>query len=295
MPQTKNIHLLELNTVFDTEEDCIAYLEKLRWPNGIRCPRCDSEKISRIQKRNQFDCDSCRYQFSVKSGTIFHDSHLPLPKWFLATYLMLESKKGISSNQMRRMLKVSPKTAWYLCHRIRKAIAEEKIKPQLDGTVEVDKTFLGGRHDKRRKREPWDKQAVIGLLQRDVKFIPTRSRQILTGIVRERVEKSSKVLTDEYSAYDSLKKTHKHNSVNHSAEEWVHGNIHTNGIENAWSLFKRSVVGAFHQVSEKHLDAYLNEFEWRFNNRNNPFLFRDTLTRLLSSVALQYKVLTKTA
>ena len=167
MPHTKNMNIVFLNEAFDTQEECISYLEKLRWPEGVECPRCKGKKISRIGKRAQFDCDSCRYQFSVTSGTIFHDSHLPLPKWFMAVYLMLESKKGISSNQLRRMLKVAPKTAWYLTHRIRKAVEEEKNKPQLDGTVEVDETFLGGRYDKRRKRGPWDKQAVIGLLQRD--------------------------------------------------------------------------------------------------------------------------------
>src|SRR5690348_11764466 len=124
MTSMKDMNLMTLMVDFDTEEECRIALEKLRWPDGVKCPRCQSDKISRIQKRDQFDCDSCRYQFSATSGTIFHDSHLPLPKWFAAAYLMCESKKGISANQLKRTLKVSYKTAWYLCHRIRKAMEE---------------------------------------------------------------------------------------------------------------------------------------------------------------------------
>ena len=287
--------LVELNNQFSTDEQCRELLVRFRWPNGVECPKCKAKTISRLFTQKKFECSKCCYQFSVTTGTIFHDSHLPLTKWFIAVLLMCESKKGISAHQIKRMLGIGYQTAWYLCHRIRKAVEEVKDKPQLDGTVEVDETFVGGRYDKRRKRQPWDKQAVIGLLQRDGKFearkIPTRSRQILTGIVRERVAKGSKVFTDELAAYESLAKTHKHHSVNHSAEEWVRGDVHTNSVENAWSLFKRSLVGAFHQVSEKHLDAYFDEFEWRFNNRQNPQLFRDTLLRLIASPKLEYKEL----
>src|SRR3989442_6316056 len=160
-----DMNLVQLVERFADEKKSRKFLEGIRWPDGVRCPRCRSEKISRVLKRDQFDCDSCRYQFSVTSGSIFHDSHLPLWKWLLATYLMMESKKGMSANQLKRTLAVSYKTAWYLCHRIRKAIEEAKAKPKLRGVV-------------------------------------------------------------------------------------------TNGVESAWSLFKRSIVGAFHHVSAKHLDAY---------------------------------------
>src|ERR687893_2240162 len=129
---------------FGSEDKCHAYLEELRWPDGVRCPRCDSAKISRIQKRRQFDCDACRYQFSVRVGTIFHDSKLPLWKWFLAIYLMSESKKGVSANQLKRVLGVAYKTAWYLCHRIRAAVADAD-NSLLSGIVEVDETFVGGK------------------------------------------------------------------------------------------------------------------------------------------------------
>jgi transposase-like protein len=290
--ETNLINLIER---YSNEEKCRKYLEGLRWHNGIKCPRCGSKKVSHIAKRDQYDCDKCRYQFSVTAGSIFHDSHLPLWKWFLAVYLMTESKKGISANQLKRSLDISYKTAWYLCHRIRKAMEEALNKPKLDGTVEVDETYIGGRYDDRRKRNAWEKQAVVGLLQRDgtfeAKTIPTVSKQILNDIIRKRIDKKATIMTDESRVYKSIGKTYEHESVNHKAEEWVRGDVHTNGIENAWSLFKRSVIGAYHKISTKHLDAYLDEFEWRFNGRENPYLFRDTLIRLLESPKMEFKEL----
>lgn len=290
-----DVNLISLVERYSDESKCRTYLESLKWQDSVKCPRCGSDKISRIEKRGQFDCDECRYQFSVTSGTIFHDSHLPLWKWFLAVYLMTESKKGMSANQMHRSLAISYKTAWYLCHRIRKAIEELKIKPQLTGTVEVDETYVGGKYDRRRKRSPWEKQAVIGLLQRDgtfeAKTIKTASKKVLTGIIKDRVDSNATVMTDELRAYRTVGKTHKHETVNHSKEEWSRGSIHTNGIESAWSLFKRSIVGSYHQISTKHMDAYLDEFEWKFNGRENPYLFRDTLIKLLNAPKLEFKEL----
>ena len=143
---------MSLMDAFGTDERCREILEELRWPCGVACPRCASPKLSRIQARGQFDCDSCRYQFSAMAGTVFHDSHLPLRKWFIATYLMTESKKGISANQLKRMLGVSYKTSWYLCHRIRSAM-QEASPALLTGVVEAAETYVGGRargfHDKR--------------------------------------------------------------------------------------------------------------------------------------------------
>ena len=203
---------------------------------NIKCPRCGSQKISRIKKRGQFDCDACRYQFSVTAGTIFHDSHLPLWKWFLAVYLMAESKKGVSANQLKRSLNVSYKTAWYLCHRIRKAMAEVP-SPQLCGIVEVDETYVGGKYEKRRKRGPWQKQPVMGPLQREGKLearaVCTTGKQVLCGVINERIAKGSQIMTDELQAYKNLDKAgYKHGAVSHRDEEWVRGNIHTNGIKN---------------------------------------------------------------
>lgn len=293
------VNLINLIERYGDEDKCRKALEALKWQEGVKCPRCGSKKISHIVKRHQYDCDECRYQFTVTAGTIFHDSHLPLWKWFLAIYLMTESKKGISANQLKRSLAVSYKTAWYLCHRIRKAVEEATVKPQLTGTVEVDEMYVGGKYDKRRKRGPWEKQPVMGLLQRDGTFeartIRTASKKILTDIIKERIDKKATVMTDELPAYKSVGETHKHESVNHRAEEWVRGDVHTNGVESAWSLFKRSIVGSYHKISAKHMDAYLDEFEWKFNGRENPYLFRDTLIRLLNSSKLEFKDLIKSA
>lgn len=289
------VNLISLMDRYKDENKCREYLEALKWHDGVKCPRCGSEKISHIKKRDQYDCDECRYQFSVTAGTIFHDSHLPIWKWFLAVYLMTESKKGISANQLKRSLGISYKTAWYLCHRIRRAMIEAADNPQLDGVVEVDETYIGGDYDRRRNRSPWEKQAVIGLLQRkgklEARAIPSASKKILIGVVKNRVSKNATVMTDELKAYRSLDDTFKHKTVHHSKDEWKKGNAHTNGIENAWSLFKRSIVGSYHQISSKHLDAYLDEFEWRFNGRENPYLFRDTLMKLLNAPKMEFKEL----
>jgi transposase-like protein len=290
------IDLMKLMEAFDTEPECRQYLEGLRWRDGIACPRCGGKTISRIVKRDQFDCDSCRYQFSVMSGTIFHDSHLPLPKWFVAVYLMCESRKGISANQLKRTLGVSYKTAWYLCHRIRKAMQEANPKP-LTGTVELDETWVGGKRRHVGKGYVGNKTMVLGAIERggDVRMRTdtTPSRKVLRTFIKQyTADNAARLITDEHPGYRGIEDANtKHEYVNHRAEEWVRGDVRTNSIESAWSLFKRSIVGAYHQVSKKHLDAYLDEFEFRFNNRKNHFLFRDTILKLLASPNLEYKKL----
>src|SRR6266536_3585030 len=161
----QEMDLMKLMREFDTPEECRAYLEGLKWRDGVKCPRCQSEKISRIRERNQFDCDSCRYQFSVTAGSIFHDSHLPLPKWFAAVYLMCEARKGVSANQLKRTLGVAYKTAWYLCHRIRKAMEEANPVP-LKGTVEVDEAYIGGKRRHVGHGYTRNKTMVLGAIER---------------------------------------------------------------------------------------------------------------------------------
>ena len=292
--------MMKLMEAFDTEAECRSYMEELRWPDGIRCPRCKGETISRIQKRDQFDCDSCRYQFSVMSGTIFHDSHLPLPKWFAATYLMCESRKGISANQIKRMLGISYKTSWYLCHRIRAAMNEAQHK--LSGVVEIDETYIGG---KTTNQEKWKKKApVIGIRERGghLHFIHATdlTQEKMYDIIARNVDKTVDVIMTDESKLYNFKMTQfrkvRHEKLNHSADEYVRyeGGLccSTNTVESAFSLFKRGIVGAWHRVSAKHLAAYLQEMTWRFNNRKNPFLFRDTLLKLIASENLEYKKLT---
>ena len=162
-----DMNLVKLVEKFSDEKKCRAYLQSLRWPDGVACPRCQSKKVYRVLDRDQFDCDSCRYQFSVKAGTIFNDSHLPLWKWFIAVYLMMESKKGMSACQIQRSLGISYKTAWYLCHRIRAAMLETAPK-KLGGTVEIDETYVAGK--KRRWRAKGEISVVIGIRQRTIVF-----------------------------------------------------------------------------------------------------------------------------
>jgi transposase-like protein len=289
---------------FDTDKECREVLEKLRWPSGVCCLRCGSEKISRITTRKQYDCNDCRYRFSVTTGTIFNDSHLALPKWFMAVLLMCEAKKGMSANQMKRTLGVAHKTAWYLCHRIREAMVDTNPKP-LTGTVESDETYIGGKWKGRNRgkgdgRKDWrgKKTMVVGVVQRGGQVRlgtgPNANKEVLHAFIRQNVaDNCERIYTDEHGAYMGIGDSNTiHQTVEHSAKQYGRGDVHTNTIERAFGLFKRALVGSFHQVSTKHLERYLDEFEFRYNNRKNQYLFRDTLTRLVSAKAMPYEKLT---
>ncbi len=296
MAVTAGMNIMKLVEMFGSEERCRAYLEALRWPEGVSCTRCQSDKISRSYKRNQFICDSCDYNFSVTAGTIFHDSKLPLTKWFMAVYIIGESKKGVSANQMKRMVGVSYKTAWYLCHRIRAAMTVTNPEP-LTGIVEVDETYVGGKVRGKGRGYRDNKTMVVGVIQRGgnvrLKVEKHNDRRTLHGFIQTNVDDDAEAIyTDEWPAYRGIADENtRHETVNHKQEEWVRADVHTNTVEGVWSLFKRSIVGSYHQLSEKHMDAYLDEFEWRFNNRDNPYLFRDTLMKLVNAETLEYKAL----
>jgi len=296
MVQTQEMNLVKLIQEFADESACREYLEELRWPDGIACPRCGSIKISRISTRNQLDCGDCDCRFSVTAGTIFHDSHLPLSKWLLATYLMMEAKKGMSAKQMERSLGIAYRTAWYLCHRIRAAI-EDASPVKLKGIVEIDETFIGGEVRGKGRGYKGNKAIVVGAVERDgkiiLKIVPDRSRKILHAFADEAVADDAEAIhTDDWRPYRGIgDEDTLHQTVNHSIGEYARGNVNTNSVENIWRLLKRSIIGSFHKVSIKHLDAYLDELEWRFNNRDNPWLFRDTLIRLLDSENLRYQEL----
>jgi transposase-like protein len=285
------MNLVKLVERFRSEDECRAYLEELRWPDGVVCPRCDGTVISRIKERHQFDCDSCRYQFSVTAGTIFHDTHLSLWKWFAAVYLIVESKKGISAKQMERTLGTTYRTAWHLCHRIRAAFNEVDAQ-LLKGIVESDETFVGGKAEGKGRGYTGNKTVVVGALQRDgnicLQVVRGRDRETLHGFIRENVSGDVEAIyTDEWEAYKGIAdEDTEHQTVNHSEGEYVRGNVHVNSMENVWSLLKRSIIGSYHQVSAKHLDAYLDELEFRFNNRENPYMFRDAMLKLLLAETL---------
>ncbi|MEK6711041.1 MAG: IS1595 family transposase [Nitrospinota bacterium] len=273
------MNLIELIERYRDEDKCRKTLEELRWPEGIECPRCREHNISPIEKRGQHHCLSCGYHFSVTVGTIFHDTHLPLWKWFITVYMMVESRKGVSANQIKRTLGVGYKTAWYLCHRIRAAMAELNAE-QLNGTVEVDETLVGGKVRGKGRGFKGNKAIVVGAIQRDgkvrLKVIEGTDKKTLHKFIREHTADDTElIITDEWPAYKGIGDHNtKHETVNHSEEEWVRGDVHTNTIEGVWSLLNRSVIGTFHKISAKHLDAYLDELEWRFNNRKNPYLLR---------------------
>ena len=293
------VNLLTLMDKYDSNEKCREALEDVRWPHGIACPRCGVLGIPELPEAGKYQCAPCAYQFTVKSGTIMHDSHLPLRKWFFAIYLMCESRKGISANQVKRTLGIgSYQTAWYLCHRIREAMGNDPFNgPTLFGIVEVDETLVGGKRRGQHRGYRGNKTWVAGAIQRGGKIrlecIPNIRRHTLHDFINRTVkDEAEAIYTDELKSYLGVEDHDtRHETVNHSKEEWVVGDVHTNGIEGVWSLFKRSVVGSFHKISAKHLDRYLEELEWRFNNRDNPHIFMDTLRRIMNTGKLSYKEL----
>ena len=294
------MNLMKLIAQFGSDEKCRTRLTELRWPGGVSCPRCGSGIVAKISTREQFNCNSCHYHFSVTTGTIFHDSHLPLSKWFLAIYLMTESKKGISALQIKRTLDIAYQTAWHLCHRIRAAMRDANCE-LLKGIVEVDETYVGGKTRGMGRGYRGNKSIAIGAVQRGGKIrlqvIQNATKATLHEFITANTAPDTEAIyTDQLPAYVGIADSDtRHESVNHSIEEWVRGDVHTNGIESVWSLLKRSIIGSFHQVSMKHLDAYLDELEHRFNNRKNEYIFRDTLTKLVNAGALPYRELVKAA
>jgi transposase-like protein len=286
--------LIEIIDNFRTEEACIAHFSQIRWPDGVRCLRCQGQRISEFhthgktgKPRHLYECMDCNYQFSVTTGTIFHDSHVPLTKWFLAIYLICSAKKGIPAKQLQRELAVSYKTAWYMAHRIRLAMQEDsEFCPKFVGTVEVDETYIGGKRAGKRGRGAANKVPVVGLKDRTsghvrMQAVDNVKGTTLSEFIRTHTAKGSHVYTDEFSAYlwlDSSEFTH--GSVKHR-ETYVDGDVHTNGVENVWSLFKRGIMGIFHKVSAKYLPLYLDEFSFRFNNRDDINLLDKVLASSL--------------
>lgn len=295
--------VIELIRHFDTEAKCAEYLAMKRWNGNPVCPKCGHDKVYTLKGKTQrYKCGGCREQFSVRVGTIFEASPIKLQTWFLAIYLVTAHKKGISSLQLSRDLNVTQKTAWFMLHRIRFAMGMEPSE-QLDGTVEVDETFVGGKvKNMHRSKRPegaqggGGKAAVLGMLDRDgdliAKHVPDTEKSTLLPIINAAVAKGSTICTDEFPAYKSLRRVYDHQTVKHSAEEYVRGAIHTNSIEGFWSLLKRGIVGIYHFTSEKHLQKYVDEFAYRYNSRtmNDSSRFAHMTTTL--SGRLTYSMLT---
>jgi transposase-like protein len=302
--------LLDVQRLFDTDERCREVLVKLRWPRGVECPRCQSKRISWIKVNKQFDCAECEYHFSVTAGTVFNDSHLPLTIWFTAVLLLCEAKKGMSALQLKRTLwglnKGSYKTAWYLCHRIRAAM-KEADQPMLDGVIEMDETYVGGKQiGKGVKYGHEQKEVVIGIRQRggDLRFFHAQDAKsgTLAKFIKENVSTDVDVIvTDEMSGYPSAMtkagvREVKHRKVNHKSKEYVRYDtdlmVSTNTVESAFSLLKRGIMGTWHRISAKHLAAYLDEMTFRFNRRKSHTLFLDTLRHMITAPTLTFEKLT---
>jgi len=308
------VNLIDIVQQFKSDDDCLAYMESMRWPDGVRCPVCGSDRFSRITRKSKsknkrtriYQCleNTCNQQFSATSGTIFSDSHLPLTKWFMALALIVDAKKSISANQLKQHLGIgSYRTAWYMAHRIRKAM-ENEGSAELQGIVEMDETYLGGViHDRHWKRTGNNtKQIIVGIKERGgrVKTIhaPDAKIETLAQYIKDHVSADVQaIMTDEFPAYPkalrlSGQAADKHFTVNHSAKIYVDGNITTNGIESVFSLFKRGVIGSFHKISIKHLHRYLSEFETRFNARKADDRFEPTLRKMLGIEPMPYAELT---
>lgn len=300
--------LIDVTKKFKTEEDCLDYIEQMRWSNGeIGCVHCGEigrvSKVTRHSKNKNkrerlYDCGACGKQFSATSGTIFHRSHLPLTKWFMAIALVCEAKKGMSALQVQRHIGGTYRTVWHLCHRIREPMQEGGL---LSGVVEADQTFLNPR--KPRKGAPKvknpNRSAVLGMIERGGKLklipVPDAKMENIEPPMLEHISPDATLQTDITFAHYWIGRRHfagRHRMINHIVS-YAYGDNHTNTVENAFSLLKRGIYGTFHQVSEKHLGRYCNEFSYRFNRREEQLeMFDVTLKNLANGKTLPYKALT---
>ena len=271
--------ILELLQAFPDEQSCIDHLEALRWNGNIVSPFDPSSKVYDC-KGNKYKCKSTGKYFNVKTNTIFDNTKLPLQKWFLGIWLVTSHKKGISSIQLSKDINITQKSAWFMLQRIRQCFGLDE-NDQLNGTVEVDETYVGGnpknRHLKVRKDKSFEtldryrKKTVLGMVERNgriiAKHVGNASRYCLEPPIKKYISKSAKIYSDEWSSYNELKDDYTHKTINHSEGKYVVGDIHTNTIESFWATLKRGLYGIYHWTSRKHLHLYIDEFCYRYNTR----------------------------
>jgi transposase-like protein len=303
------MNLYSLAKQFPTEESALAHLVKVRWPSGVRCVACGHDKCWPVEStgktgkpRRLFQCAKCKLQFSATQGTLFHDSHLPLSKWFAAIALMADAKKGISACQLQRHIGMTYKTAWYVCHRIREAMREES-ETKLGGsgvTVEVDETYIGGTQRFGGKGSYKEgKTLVIGMAERGgrihLQAISDTSAKSIGPAIQANIDpNTAEYVTDGLVTYDFVIPRDKHTRRDHKEELKYKTWTSTQTVENAFSLFKRGIVGNYHWLSPWHLTRYMREFCWRYNRRGlQPWIFGMTLNNMICRKPLPYKELVK--
>jgi len=257
--------LVEARKEFSTQIKCEEHLARMRWPEGVTCPRCGSKQLTFLKSRRKWQCE-CKYQFSVTAGTVFHKTYIDLPRWMMALWLMCHSPKGVSSKQIERELGVTYKTAWYMTHRLRKAMINDRIGVKLSGIIEMDDAVVKSDNGTR-----WEGGSyVLGMASRegDIKLsILNRLKgEEIRRVVAENVEYVKSFYTDGHKVYRKMHELGPHQYVVHQ-KQYVDGEVHVSFVENAWSLFKRSLVGVFHHVSTKYLQDYLDEFSFRYSHR----------------------------
>lgn len=280
--------IIEIFKTFPTEQACIEHLEQMRWNGNVVSPFDEKSKVYKCTK-NRYWCNNSRRYFNAKTNTIFENTKISLVKWFVAIYLSTTHKKGISSLQLAKDIGVTQKTAWFMLQRIRTCYPQPEEEPQLEGTVELDETFVGGKNKNRHwnKKVPKcqgrsykDKTPVFGMLQRKgiviAKVVPDTKVKSLKPLINKHIKIGSTIYTDEWN-YGNLNKNYNHDFIRHYKKQYACGDVYTNSIEGFWSILKRGYIGIYHYISRKHLQLYVNEYTFRYNTRDNSISQRFNL------------------